>query len=126
MEDEKPIGLAELIHKVKQELLASDIQQRDSALLFSVDEVELELQVIVKKEAKAGVAIYVVELGAGAGRDDMQRIKIKLTPLLSKEERISFYKKQNPENWESLVARVTQATFKDAGANSQLDDLYGS
>lgn len=47
---QNPIGLAELINKVKQELLtAVPGQDKDAPILF-LDSVELEVQVTVKRE----------------------------------------------------------------------------
>ncbi len=39
------------------------------APFFSVDAVTLELQVTIRKDAKAGLKVYVAELGGGLGRD---------------------------------------------------------
>ncbi|MDY7004417.1 MAG: trypco2 family protein [Cyanobacteriota bacterium] len=79
--------------------------------IFAVDSVELELQVTVKKEGKAGIKIYVLEMGVGSVRDDVQKVKIKLSPLLNKEQLLKIYKKQYPERSEkSLEENVNAAT----------------
>jgi hypothetical protein len=80
------IGISELIEQVEAELLA---KAKITALF--VESVELELQVTVKKEGKAGIKIDVIsfggaEVGGGLGQDNIQKIKIKLSPLLDKEE----------------------------------------
>lgn len=93
MSQENPLGLAELIEQVKQELLS----KRDTTTpLFSVDQVELELQVLIHKEGKAGVKVYVVEAGIAANRDDVQKVKVTLSPLLNKQELLEAYEREHP------------------------------
>lgn len=97
MAEENTIGLAELIEQVKRELLTPSLEGETDIPLLSVDEVELELQVTVKKEGKGGIKIYVLELGGGGSRDDVQKVKIKLSPIVSKEILLGLYKKRHPE-----------------------------
>jgi hypothetical protein len=73
---EDRIGLAELIQEVKRELLAPEIGSPEAVPLFSVDDIVLELKVTVHKEAKGGVKVYVVELGGGGSRDDVQTVRV--------------------------------------------------
>jgi hypothetical protein len=93
MSQENPIGLAELIEQVKQELLS---QRNTSTPFFSVDQVELELQVTIQKEGNAGIKIYVVEAGGKMSRDDVQRVTVTLTPLLNKQELLDAYEQEHP------------------------------
>jgi hypothetical protein len=69
-EQDNGIGLTELLMQVKQELVAASLlskvsQVDNSALqptdipLFAYGDIELELQVTVKKDAKAGLKISV-------------------------------------------------------------------
>lgn len=124
MGDESTIGLAELINKVKHELLSSETGEEENIPLFSVDEVELELQVTVTKQAGGGLSIHVIELGGQAERDDLQKVRIVLTPLLDKEERLQYFKTKYPERWKTLQEAQIEATVKGPGQES-LDDLYG-
>jgi hypothetical protein len=78
------IGLRELIHQVKEELLAPSPD--DPVPLLYVEGVELELSVAVRKEGQAGIKVYVVEVGAGAGQEQAQRVRVSLQPLYSREE----------------------------------------
>jgi uncharacterized membrane protein YdbT with pleckstrin-like domain len=82
-----------------------------------VDEVELELQVTVKKEAKGGVKIYVLDLGGGGSRDDVQKVKVKLSPVIDKETLLKLYRKRHPERLEKLVERGIEGTFKGGDGN---------
>jgi hypothetical protein len=117
MAEENTIGLAELIEQVKRELLAPSSEGETDIPLLSVDEVELELQVTVKKEAKGGIKIYVLELGGGGSRDDVQKVKVKLSPIVSKETLLSLYKKRHPERLNELVETSIEGTFKGGSEN---------
>ena len=124
MSKEISIGLAELIEKVKQELLTTYPNGKTDIPFLCVDSVELELQVTVKKEGKGGVKISVLpildtvggELTGGVSRDDVQKLKIKLSPLFSKEQLLENYKNLNPENWEKLLKTSSKALTK-GGSN---------
>ncbi|NEO46506.1 MAG: hypothetical protein F6K55_21200, partial [Moorea sp. SIO4A3] len=94
------IGLAELIEQVKGELL-TPAQDPTAPFLF-VESVELELQVTFKKEGKAGIKMNVLsvggaEAGGGVGQDQIQKVKVKLSPLYSKEEMKRYGKELHPD-----------------------------
>ncbi len=76
MEKETTLGLTELIDQVKQDLLAQDM---DSSVppLFSVDEINLELQVAVEKTQNAGINISVLQAGGGKNTLATQKIQVK-------------------------------------------------
>jgi hypothetical protein len=116
MSNENLIGLTELIQKVKQELLAASIpaspNEETDIPLFSVDSVELELQVTVKKDVKGGVKVYVLEAGGGASRDDVQKVKVTLSPLLKKEQLLGIYKKLYPERWQEFIKTSVDSLTK--------------
>ncbi|MFW9259594.1 trypco2 family protein [uncultured Nostoc sp.] len=124
MSEENSIGLAELIEQIKQELLSTEAEGEKPIPLFSVDQVSLELQVTARKEGKAGIKVYVVELGGGGSRDDVQKVTVTLTPLLSKEERIALYKTRYPQKWKLLEETSIEGLLK--GSNDEpLGDLLG-
>ncbi|MBR8836635.1 MAG: hypothetical protein DSM106950_22115 [Stigonema ocellatum SAG 48.90 = DSM 106950] len=111
------IGLAELIQQVKQELLTTYPRSENDTPILSIDAVELELQVTVKREGKGGVKINVLqfgggELSGGASRDDVQKIKVKLSPLVSKEQILKAYYKENPEKWPEVLEKTVDALLK--------------
>jgi hypothetical protein len=127
MTQENPIGLAELIDTVRQELLLQELLSTGpgsgNVPFLSIDEVSLELQVTVQKEGNAGIKINVIQIGGSVSRNDVQTIKITLTPLLSKEARLSHYQKHYPGG-EALgaeaVERVsTRGTLKGSAEESQ-------
>jgi hypothetical protein len=112
MSQENLIGLTELIEQVKRELLATTPGNETDIPFLSVDSVELELQVTVKKEGKGGVKIYVLEVGGGGSRDDVQKVKVTLSPLLNKEALLGIYKKLYPERWQELLKTSAEALTK--------------
>jgi hypothetical protein len=111
MSEAKPIGLAELIEQVKSDLLHTETDDQRTVPLFSVDTVELELQVTVRREGKGRLKIYVLELGGSSSRDDVQKLKVTLTPLLSKEERIHLLKERYPEGWK-VIEKASVKAFR--------------
>lgn len=82
MPNPKPIGLKELILKVKEDLLEPD----DSQPLFVVGPVELEITFTVERNAQGGVDFQVVQGGVEKSRTEAQKVKVRLDPLLSREE----------------------------------------
>lgn len=111
-DEDNRIGLAELIEQVKRELLTPAVDKETDIPLLSVEEVELELQVTLKKEGKGGIKIYVLELGGGGSRDDVQKVKVKLSPIINKETLLSLYRKRHPERLEKLVDQNIEGLFK--------------
>jgi hypothetical protein len=107
-DENNEIGLTELLNQVKQELVAASTlatikQSGDGAIqptdipLFTYGNVELELQVTVKKDFKGGLKISVFEFGGGASRDDVQKIKVTMQPLFTKEQLLDILKENNPK-----------------------------
>jgi Trypsin-co-occurring domain 2 len=64
--DERPIGLAEAIGRVRTELEDARVRGEGQELRFRLDEVTLEFGVELKREggADAGINIWVVSVGA--------------------------------------------------------------
>jgi len=124
MSDKNGIGLADLINKIKHELLSLETDEKENVPLFSVDEVELELQVTVTKEAGGGLSIQVIQLGARLERYDVQTVRVTLTPLLEKAARLQYLKTKYPEMWQEIKEGQIQGTIKGGDKNS-LDDFYG-
>lgn len=122
MAEENLIGLAELIEQVKRELLSNTSDKQTEVPLFSVDKVELELQVTVRREGKAGLKLYVFQLGGGGSRDDVQKVKVTLSPLLSKEVLLGIYRKRYPERLSELADKSIEGLTK--GSNEPLGNLY--
>jgi hypothetical protein len=112
------ITLGELIDHVREELLSPHQGSTLDAkypFLF-VEEVELEVNVVISKKANGTgkVNIKVVELGGGIEKTDQRahRIKIKMIPLLTKEE-IREKLKQDKQLWGNIEVITMRATTKE-------------
>jgi len=105
------IGLSELIEKVRQELLPDESKPEVVPLLY-VDSIELELNVTVKKEGSVGVKIYVVNLGGKASIDNGQIIKVKLSPLLSKEQILEDFQANQTKKSKAMIDLSEKSVVK--------------
>jgi Trypsin-co-occurring domain 2 len=131
---QESIGLAEFIQQVKQDLLSvAPGKEKDAPFLF-VESVELELQVTVKRTGKAGAkgSIKIEVLGTGGeigleaggdlGRDDVQKVKVKLSPLFDKDYLLKTYKDIHSEQVLPVVNKSIDALFKgDEESNLKTD-----
>jgi len=116
------IGLAELIEKVKADLLTPP-KDKTAPFLF-IDSVELELQVIVKKDAKTGLKVDVIGIGganlnADVGQHNIQTVKVSLSPLFTKEQIREFYQAFNPDDVLPTFNESVKATVKGQGDNDE-------
>lgn len=123
---ESPIGLSELVEQVKRELLSS-APNKDDVPIFYVDSVELQLQVTVKREGRAGVKVDVVsigggELGGGVSRDDVHQVNVKLSPIFSKEKLLEIYETLHSDQISPMVKRGIDALLK--GNNDNLNEQF--
>ncbi|MBW4542282.1 MAG: hypothetical protein KME43_24565 [Myxacorys chilensis ATA2-1-KO14] len=114
------IGLTELIEQIKQDLMSASLDQQTEVPLFGISAVELELQVTVKKEGKGGLKFYVIDFGGAASRDDVQKVKVSLSPLLSKEQLLSLYKQRYPEKWEAFLATISDTLLKGSDDDPEI------
>lgn len=94
------IGLAEYIHRVKQDLMQEQyLRSEDEPPLFNIEEIEIELSVVATKEGGGGgkasfklgvpmVGEAGVELGSEGkyGKENMQTLRVKLGSLMTREE----------------------------------------
>ena len=72
---DEPIGLNELIYRVKDELLQ---EQEKSEPLFVVKEVELEISFAVERGLDGGINLQVIKYDAGKHWTETQKVKITL------------------------------------------------
>jgi hypothetical protein len=114
------VTLSELIEQVREELLTPRQMNAPDArypFLF-VDEIELEIDVTVSKKADGSgkVSIKVVEVGGGIEKstESTHRIKVKMTPLLTKEE-VRGKLGQDAELWAKIEPIAMQAVTKESG-----------
>ena len=114
------ITLNELIDQIRHELLAPRRAETAEAMypFLFVEEVELEVAITVSSEleGRAGINIQVIELGSGVARsnEDAHRVKIKMTPMMNKEE-VRNRLKQSPRTWENIERSVVMASTKEGG-----------
>jgi hypothetical protein len=77
--------LAEAINGIRDELSVAMAAGVGERLRFEVGPVELEFAVDIQRDlqAKAGVKVWVVEIGGSAGlsRDSSHRVKVTLNPV---------------------------------------------
>lgn len=112
------VTLSQLIDQVREELLLPRQASTPEAMypLLFVEEVELEIGVTISSgvEGSGKVNVQVVELSSGVDKSNEQthRVKIKLTPLLSKDE-IREQLKQSNHTWERTRQTGLQGTAKD-------------
>ena len=111
------IGLAELMEKVKADLLS---RTKENPFLF-VDSVELELQVVLKKEGEAGLEVDVIgiggtSLGGNVGQEQIQTVKVSLSPLFTKEELKEYYKAFLPDEFLPMVKTAMSGSVKHPGS----------
>jgi hypothetical protein len=104
--ESKPIGLRELVWKVKEELLSQGSVKTDPEPLLAVDEVELELAVSVTREGEAGISVQVLSLGGSRSRADSQTVRVRLKPLFDKEELKADLLKRDQDLYERARARA--------------------
>jgi hypothetical protein len=83
-----------------------------------IEDIELDIQVGVSVDAKAGINVQVLQLGGGAKRDDVHTIKVKLQPLLSHQERVEQL--QQDPHWGEYVRASTEYTIKSLPPNSAI------
>lgn len=80
------IELAELIRRLRAELVEAMAVSEGEVLRFALGSVDLELSVAVQREAHGSgkLRFWVAELGAdaGQGRTDTQLIRLRLDPQL--------------------------------------------
>ncbi|NEP02587.1 MAG: hypothetical protein F6K58_28855 [Symploca sp. SIO2E9] len=134
--DKSAIGLGEFIQQVKQDLLSVAPGKEKEAPFLFVESVELELQVTVKQTGKAGakgnIKINVLgiggevggEVGGNVGRDDVHKVKVKLSLLFEKERLMEFYETLHADKVPTTVKKSLAGLLK-GDEESNLDDDLG-
>lgn len=110
------IPLSKLIDHVRDELMTPpDPSQKP---ILYVEEIELEVGVTYSYTADAGLKVNVVffEMGGegGQAKENVHTVRLKLTPLLSKEDVLEQLKQDG--NWNPEQAM--QATVKSSADKS--------
>ena len=114
--------LNQLINEVRKELLTSTTSTTTEEMypFLFVDEIEIEVAVEITQDANlnSSISVKVLDIGAEVGgelsKSDAQqnRIKIKMTPLFSKEEIREKLKADNPQIWDKVMNTAKRGTSK--------------
>ena len=75
------LELADVIKALRQELIRAQQEGEDKDIRFNVNNVEVELETVVTKEAdaKLGMKFWVVDVNAGGKYQNASKQKIKLS-----------------------------------------------
>jgi hypothetical protein len=116
------IGLAEFIAEVKRELMEPLPGGVDPVPLLSVEDINVECKVTLTKQGKAGIHIHVIELGGTAGRDDVHTVTVKLSPLVSREQRLALLSQRG--QLKAIEDAAVTNMVKGATGNERRADQY--
>lgn len=117
------IGLLDLIYQVKNELLARRPVEEAKGLpaLFWIDQIELELSVAVAREQGGAIKLSVLpvsaEVSGSRAEERGHTVKVRLTPLLSREEMRSLLS-QDPHFQEALGQLSRASLARELGNDS--------
>jgi len=81
----KNLGIYEVIQQLKKEFEELE-KPTASKYRFDIKEVEIELSVAVKRKGKAGINVWIVEVGGEYSSEEIHKIKLKLEPYVDLEE----------------------------------------
>lgn len=79
--DKAVVGLADAIEALRGELLAAAEAGQDQVMRFSIEPVELTVQVGVTKDANGKIGWAIVEAGGRYEQVSTQTLTLRLTPL---------------------------------------------
>ncbi|MCP4699477.1 MAG: hypothetical protein GY862_21915 [Gammaproteobacteria bacterium] len=123
----KLIALSELIAQVKEDLLSEVKNNSEHGPLLFVDEIEVAAQVVANQEegGEAGVKLSVLNFFAAdakvksqTGNEHMHTVKIKLSPLVSKQE---YLQSLNDEEKKQLMETAKKAIPRGDTEQDSLD-----
>lgn len=117
----RPIGLTELIHQVKRELLSPERQAGDPAPLFAVDEVELEISFTATAGLNGKIDLKVVSLGSDLSEERVQTVRVTFKPLIGGAESLAKLRTQDlleAERIEADSLRMLKGGAEDDGSMS--------
>jgi hypothetical protein len=98
------IGLSDLINRVKQDLLSE--QAKTGADLFSIDEVTIELSFVVNGDIDSGFSLGVITLGSQVSEERIQKISLKLTPIMPKQQVIESLGEEQAHMMKAMQAKT--------------------
>jgi len=74
------IELSDIIVNLRKELLEAQKKGADEDLKFTVEDIEVELQVTTSKKGDSGIKFWVVNMGGEIASSAIHKIKLKLKP----------------------------------------------
>jgi hypothetical protein len=113
----KILGIAELIQRIKQDLLVP--QSGKDPSLFSIDEITLEVNFTVSGDINSGFDLGVVTLGSDVSEERVQKVTVKLSPLVSKQQMINTLN-QDPGRAEATVATSAEVLTRGSEASTMV------
>jgi len=102
----KSLGLVELIEQMKQDLL--NVPPSSEPELFFIDEVTLEVNFTVSGDIESGFNFGVVTLGSDVSEERVQKVTIKMTPLVSKNQLIEKIN-QDSQKAQTIIATSAES-----------------
>jgi len=81
-EQKDPIGINEMILRIKEELLSV----RDTQPLFKISQVELEISFTVERDAGGGINFQVVRGDVAKTWSEVQTVTVTLDPIIPLED----------------------------------------
>ncbi len=103
------IGLSELIDRLKKDLLSK--QTTTEPDLFSIDEITVELNFVVDGNIESGFNFGVVTLGSQVSEERIQKITVKMTPIVSKQQLIEKLN-SNPQQAKETLDTSAKTVFR--------------
>lgn len=106
----KELGLSDLIYRIKQDLLSEAAHERDKLTIFTIDEITLEVNFVITGDINSGFDIGVVTLGSQVSEERIQKVTLKMTPLITRDQIIERIKKEGI--WEKIEKSALSAVAK--------------
>jgi hypothetical protein len=79
--DEAMVGLAEAIEALRQELTVAAGYGQDQQMRFTIEPIELVMEVAVTKDASGKIGWQILEAGGGYEKVSTQTLTLRLAPL---------------------------------------------
>lgn len=122
MMEHTEIGLQELIHKVKQELLASNraAEARDPYPLFMIEKLELEIAVKITRSRNGSIDLSVIgfaeaSAGQSVNREHGHLVRVTLTSLVPTTEIAAEVLQETPAR-QAIKRDLRRALLKGDGS----------
>lgn len=105
----EPIELSEMIEYLTDQLTQAHTTARENYTL-SLTECSLEMNVVVKKDARAGIKAYVVEVGGGVASERTHKVTAKFKPFKPGDDPATAYQTGTDATSSTVVIGGTKKT----------------